>query len=342
MYIHVEVPVPFPVHVEVPVPVPMPIPMPVHVHVPVYITRQTLQQQSPPSTLQPVSTFTKFTKEAKDYIDSVEHLDFQATPRMNTVYPWMDDIHIKEGVKTYDDQFYRVLLLTAYDLGYKQLDPSVAPSVLQNNRGKNRITYVDKLMKAFPEFLHECYRHVTKKHGLAETTKELCRAMNDYAKDKYSECPTRGSLNMTKHHFWKFFYMNGGKLKKPVTKPRLTKEHVQKRLVFANKWISKLGHNDKPYVAYLDEKWFYTSSRRKKLKLLPRASFESEEDAFVAKPKLRSKRFPCKVMFMGVICPPVDGKTNGRILLKRVSERVQIKDNRTINILLLNMISIID
>ena len=56
-----------------------------------------------------------------------------------------------------------------------------------------------------------------------------------------------------------------------------------------------------------------------------RASFESEEDAFMPKPKLRSRRFPCKVMFMGVICPPVEGKTDGKILLKRVSERVQTK-----------------
>ena len=366
VYIHVEVPVPFPVHVEVPVPVPMHIPMPVHVHVPVYITRETLQQQSPPSTLQPVSTFTK---EAKDYIDSVEHLDFQATPRKNHIFPWMDDIQTRDN-KTYDDPFYRIMLLTAYELGYKtlhykhqlilanailkresyiygfsnalikpttfhklwtryererRLNPVNAATTLDNKRGENRKIYIESICKMYPSFLHECYRNATKKYGLSDTAGVISQAMNDYAKEKYPNCQIRGNLNMTKHHFWKFFYLNGGKLRRPITKPRLTKIQVQQRLSFANKWIHKFNTNPDTYIAFLDEKWFYTCSRRKKMKLLPKASFESEEDAFIPKPKLRSRRFPCKVMFMGVICPPVEGKTDGKVLLKRVSERVTTK-----------------
>ena len=151
--------------------------------------------------------------------------------------------------------------------------------------------------------------------------------MNSYAKQQYPECPIRGSLHMTVHHFWKFFYLHGGKLKRPITKPRLTREHVIKRLAFGKKWSNKYktGGEDDVFVAFLDEKWFYTSSRRKKMKILPRALFESEEEAFIAKPKLRSRRFPCKVMFLGVICPPVKGHTDGRILLMRVSKSCKLK-----------------
>lgn len=78
-------------------------------------------------------------------------------------------------------------------------------------------------------------------------------------------------------------------------------------------------------MAFLDEKWFYVHSRRKKMKILPRAPFESEEAAFIVKPKLRSRRFPCKVMFMGVVCPPVEGHTDGKNLLKRVSKSSYLK-----------------
>ena len=60
---------------------------------------------------------------------------------------------------------------------------------------------------------------------------------------------------MTKHHFWKFFYLNGGKLRKPITKPRLSAEQVQQRLGFARKWLEKFSNrNSEPYIAFLDEK----------------------------------------------------------------------------------------
>lgn len=57
--------------------------------------------------------------------------------------------------------------------------------------------------------------------------------------------------------------MFGGKLYRPITKPRLTTEHIRKRLEFANKWLSKLNTGDKLYYVFLDEKWLYMTSRRK-------------------------------------------------------------------------------
>ena len=282
----------------------------------------------------------------------------------------MDNIDIRDEI-VYDNKFFHVLLMTAYDLDYKRvaykhqlilaeailnhesflagyskplikpitfhrmyftkyedakrLNPCTASVVLDSKKGKNRRRYVEMLSEQYPSFLHECYRQATRIHGLTENTATICTSMENYAKATYPDDDIRGQLKMTHYHFWKFFYMHGGKLKKPVTKPRLTKEHVDNRLKFANKWIKKYSQEEGVYVAFLDEKWFYTCSRRKKMKILPRASFETEEESFIAKPKLRSRRFPCKVMFLGVICPPVDGKTNGRILLKRVSQKVKSK-----------------
>ena len=66
------------------------------------------------------------------------------------------------------------------------------------------------------------------------------------------------------------------------------------------------------------------------MKLLPQAEFESAEDAFVSKPKARSRRFPCKVMYMGVVCPPIRDANDqvlfdGKVMLKRVSTQVHQK-----------------
>jgi hypothetical protein len=52
--------------------------------------------------------------------------------------------------------------------------------------------------------------------------------------------------------------------------------------------------------------------------------FEQPEDAHCHAPKVRSRRFPCKVMYMGIVGPP-DTKENfdGKILIKRVSNTVK-------------------
>ena len=88
-------------------------------------------------------------------------------------------------------------------------------------------------------------------------------------------------------------------------------------------------------VAYLDEKWFYTTSRRRKIKLLPLSSYEEKNTANLIalraaenSPKMRSRRYPVKVMYLGVVARPRPDKSfNGRIMLKRVanSKKVEAK-----------------
>ena len=58
------------------------------------------------------------------------------------------------------------------------------------------------------------------------------------------------------------FYMNRGRLGRlGVSKPCLTPEHIANILAFAEKWIQLLEGSDKVYYAFLDEKWFYITSR---------------------------------------------------------------------------------
>ena len=145
-----------------------------------------------------------------------------------------------------------------------RMNPGNAPYVLQNKRGENRVRYLNVIMDQYPTFLHSMYRYATKCLGVDETAARLSVLMMNRAKEAFPDCPVRSSLKMTRHYFWDFFYCNGGKLKRPITKPRLTPEHIKDRVVFAKKWLERLESEEKFYYCFLDEKWFYTSSRRKK------------------------------------------------------------------------------
>ena len=74
------------------------------------------------------------------------------------------------------------------------------------------------------------------------------------------------------------------------------------------------------YVAYLNEKFFYTTSQRKKLKTLPRGIHEEEGVDCLVRPKILSRRYPVKCMFMGVVARLIKHRNfNEKILLERVS-----------------------
>jgi len=50
-----------------------------------------------------------------------------------------------------------------------------------------------------------------------------------------------------------------------IEKPLLTTEHKARRVEWARRWFDILSDPTAP-VAFLDEKWFYTTNRRQKLK----------------------------------------------------------------------------
>ena len=80
--------------------------------------------------------------------------------------------------------------------------------------------------------------------------------------------------------------------------------------------------NPQAAVASIDEKWFYRTSRCWKLKVLKLGPHEKEGADKIVFPKMLSRRFPIKSMFMGVVGRPIPHRNfDGKILLERVSKK---------------------
>ena len=186
-----------------------------------------------------------------------------------------------------------------------------------------RQSYIDSILEPFPTLLHDLYRYSTKVLGIGARTSAIINLMNRRSYVLYKDCPIRANLRLNKYHFWQFFHKFDGRLVRPVTKPRLTDEQKTQRVSWTKNMKETMeAFGDDFYVCFLDEKWFYTTSRRRKLKILPRAEFEEPEVAEAQMPKLRNRRFPLKVMFLGVIAPPDESRNfDGKILMKRVCEQ---------------------
>ena len=100
------------------------------------------------------------------------------------------------------------------------------------------------------------------------------------------------------------------------------------RIAWVQKWGERFSDPNAP-VCYLDEKWFYTSSRRRKIKFLPPGPGEEAGAALIIRPKIRSRRYPVKVMYLGVVARPIKDEAkgidfNGRIALKRVARERKV------------------
>jgi hypothetical protein len=163
----------------------------------------------------------------------------------------------------------------------------VLVEMFEESRGNHTLPYITRLEREFPGFLHECYRYSTSIAGSNAQLDTILELMQDYAKREFAHCPIRSILSMSRHHFYTFFNTFHGKYKAPTTKPRLTTENIKKRLYWALKWekLKRLPSSRKHYV-FLDKKWFYTSSRRQRQRILPPHPLtERSEDAFIAKKK---------------------------------------------------------
>ena len=191
----------------------------------------------------------------------------------------------------------------------KKLDP-LSPSIL----GKK--SYVQKIEENHPGYLHELFRYATRTKGANASFGELAKQMNLKSNVPGEMHPT---LTIRRRMLSKWFDDNGGKLKAPVEKPLLTPKHMQQRVDWVHKYKYILSDDTKP-VAFLDEKWFYTSSRRRRRKILPRGPNEPEGADIVPIKKVRSRRHPVKAMFLGVVARPQRDKNfDGKIHIKRVS-----------------------
>lgn len=187
-------------------------------------------------------------------------------------------------------------------------------------------SYTDRIEKEHPGYLHELYRYAIRTRGILSTFSEIAETMN--SKSATSE-ETRPVLKLHRLQVYRWFKKNKGKELSAKEKPILTDELKRQRVEWVRKWGELFKNKDTP-VCYLDEKWFYTSSRRRKIKYLPPGPGENQNDAYIVRPKIRSRRFPVKVMYLGVVARPFKDEAqgidfNGRVALKRVSREKRVK-----------------
>ena len=77
---------------------------------------------------------------------------------------------------------------------------------------------------------------------------------------------------------------------------RRVQHHNKQRVVCAQNWFDTSMNPKKP-VAFLDEKWFYTTNCRRRLKLLPKTNNGETDIPEYQHPGIHLHQFPVKVSF---------------------------------------------
>lgn len=225
----------------------------------------------------------------------------------------------------------------AYDLGYKaplaatrlpywygSLNVAIADGENQDPVSPSRSgsrKYTDDLDRLHPGYLRELYRYAESVLGSLSTWDELAESMNLKSATPGEERPT---ISISRKQLSDWFIASGGKEMSPVEKPLLTTQHRAQRLDWARQWFDLLVDSTQP-VAFLDEKWFYTTNRRRRMKVLPTTDDDRGRIPPAKRPRIRSRRYPVKVMYMGVVaCPQLEKGFDGRVLLERVSRQKQL------------------
>ena len=283
------------------------------------------------------------------------NLDFERRPRLKRNSVTDDEIHIGKSKSKSNDKanivsIYHLLKandsnnysnkqimktannIVCYDAGYEkpysprcvyrfveELELSLLSNVSSfNPKARHGSTsYTDTIEKLHPGLLHSLFRYVTDVQGSNLSFQELSYYMNLKSQ---SNPDASQHLHLNRKQVSAWFKKNKGKEVSPIERPLETEKNIEERKKWIAKYFSILTDPSKP-VVYLDEKWFYTTSRRKKLKQLPQGSCELEPPPNLKRFQARNRRFPVKCMFMGVVARPNEQrKFNGRIMLKRVSK----------------------
>ena len=106
--------------------------------------------------------------------------------------------------------------------------------------------------------------------------------------ETYSNQPTK-NLSRRQLNIW--FTKQGGNELASTTKPLDTPEHIAKRNKCVREYFGLLIDIFAPFV-YLDNKRFYTTNCRRKIKLLPKKVNEEVGSYFILFQKVRSHSFP--------------------------------------------------
>ena len=222
---------------------------------------------------------------------------------------------------SYDFGFKKVFGKKVLPRWYGQLNKTIMDGESTDPlspRNSGTVGYIEKIEERHPGYLHELFRHAQVVKGGLATFGELSTIMN---RKSAVVGENRATLNISRKQLSKWFMKHGGKEKSAIEKPLLTTEHKKQRLNYAREHFDKIKDPQVPF-AFLDEKWFYTTNRRRKIKVLPQGENEQIAPDALNLPKIRSRRFPVKVMFLGVVAAPnEDHNFDGRIMMKRISKR---------------------
>ena len=218
--------------------------------------------------------------------------------------PYKDRLKVAQAAcrqVAYDYGFAKCLAATMLPSWYGSIDKAIMEGESQDPISPSHsgtVAYVNSIEKKEPGYLHELFRHVQGLHGSLASFHELAMAIN-----AQSAVPGEGrpTLSLSRHQVMNWFKANGGKEKSAIEKPLLTDEHKRLRITWARKYY-KLFCNRSAPVAFLDEKWFYTTNRRRRLKLLPQGDQEHKKPDAIQRPRIRSRRYPAKVSWRANSC----------------------------------------
>eukprot|EP00984_Skeletonema_dohrnii_P035533 scaffold35421_cov266-Skeletonema_dohrnii-CCMP3373.AAC.1 len=183
---------------------------------------------------------------------------------------------------------------------------------------KGRISLTDQLERKYPGKIRAIFRKAQKKIGDTATYEDLARAMNDIGEEEGLD-----GFHFNRDRVRRWFIDQGGKEKSPKPKPLLTPELKERRKKWALEMLQML--EDGAILVYIDEKWFWTTSYRRKRKVLPMIEGEDPDDILDA-PRARSRRNMTKAMFMGAVANPCpEHGFDGKISLHRVASETEYK-----------------
>ena len=199
--------------------------------------------------------------------------------------------------------------LLFYDFGYKEVkgisnmyktwDKRIQKSHQCGNdchptrsRVHGYTAYTDKLEEEYPGYIRELFRYAQKAIGFQASFMDIAKTMNEKSKT-YTDKP---DTTFNKMNIFRWFVQEGGNLKSPVEKPYLTDDQKANRKEWCEAEKARMrewGTNF--HCCFLDEKWFYVTSRRRKLKVLPASVAEDADEVAPHIPKAISRRHPNKV-----------------------------------------------
>ena len=158
---------------------------------------------------------------------------------------------------------------------------------------RGRTKYTDKIESEHPGLLRRIFRYAQHAIGNQASFEDIARTMM-----KKADTDDQGNVKLKLNAFnvYRWFKQYGGKEKSPKEKPYLTEDQKLGRVEWCEDMIELMESLGEDFHAvFLDEKWFYTTSRRRALKVLPPGPGEDPDEVAPVIPTTVSRRNVIKV-----------------------------------------------